>query len=264
MATTPTKPPGSAHIGGRPVLPVTRSPDPHYVVLASAERAVIARLISAVPTGGGGVDSVSRPQRTPLTDWTGSTPEGMTIQMVFDGFDAELDVEPAVRTLEILAGAFAGGIEPADLTVSCRAIRHSVEYATQNRWKISAPPDWSDIAPFEVERTADAVLTRQPVTVSLLLVTESNALNRVKAQAPAPSYDVVDAKHNDTFETIAHHKLGTVRLAGPLRRLNVDLGVPYFDGWRSNDRHIKAGTQVRLPTGALLKRWKRELKGTPS
>lgn len=244
---------GPTRLGGRPAT--TAGLPPRWVALQSDTQIVVGILIDVDPTAGGGIETTARRERTPLTAWTGSSPEGMTLEILFDGLATDATVEPQIRAIEEMAGGFIGGREPAELIVSGRAVPHGFERASQNRWQISEPPQWG-----AKERNADGDRVRQWVTLTLLLVSEAEQLERIEPRTAAPKYELTTAKSNDTFAVIAARELGNRRLGGKLMRLNRELGDPYFDGWRSVDRKIKSGTQVRLPTAATLKDWKRDLK----
>lgn len=236
------------------------SPGPRWVSLQSEEGSVVATLLSVTPFGGGGYDAVAIPQRPPVNDYVGPDAEGMTLEVLIDGHAANHSVEPACRLVEKMAGAFAGGQPPLEIIVSGPAIPHAYEEASQNRWVIADAPDWSSDVPEGLVRRKGGDRVRQKVTLTLHVVNEPDALERVKPKRPRPSYRLVIAKAADTFEKIAKNELGTARLGGKLLRLNRDQGARYFKHWRDPHKRIREGTQVRLPTAQLLKDWKADLK----
>jgi hypothetical protein len=236
------------------------SPGPRWVSLQSENGTVIAKLLSVTPFGGGGIDAVARPQRTPVNDYVGQEAEGMTLELLMDGHARNHSVEPACRLVEQMAGMFNGGQPPQELIVSGPAIPHGLEEASQNRWLIADQPDWSNDVPDGLVRRDGGDRVRQKVTLTLHVVNEPDALERVKPKRPRPNYRLHVANSGDTFEKIAKSELGTPRLGGKLMRLNRDVGAAYFNHWRDPSKRIREGTQVRLPTAHELKKWKADLK----
>jgi hypothetical protein len=55
-------------------------------------------------------ETVARPHRRSLTNWTGSEPLKLQIGFILDGFAAHDAVDEDCRTLEIMAGLVADGI----------------------------------------------------------------------------------------------------------------------------------------------------------
>lgn len=201
----------------------------------------------AQPVGGGGWEPVQRPGRRSLTVWRNPGDLGMTVAMFLDGNAHGHSVEAGCRTIEEMAGAFTPGKgEPPRLIVAGPSLPHGYERTPAARWVISEPPEWGDVI-----RRPDGKRTRAFVTLTLLLFTETDELERIKPRQPRPDHRVIRARKGDTYLKIARRELGSDRYGRRLAKLNGD-----------HDPHktLREGAKVKLPSASTLADWKRDLK----
>jgi hypothetical protein len=140
-----------------------------------------------------------------------------------------------------MGGLDRGDPEPPTLVVE-GSLPHDESRAKQNRWVIESL-EWSDA----IRRASDGHRVRQAVTVTLMLFVEADKLNRLKKLAKRGGR-FISARTNDTFAKIAKRELKSAKLGPRLARHN---------GKRSADTKLRAGTQVKLPSAAAVKDWKR-------
>jgi hypothetical protein len=215
-------------------------------------------------TGGGGVETVERVERRPMTVWQGG--EAVTMELnnlLLDGYRERRSVEDAIRTLEKMAGALVSGKPGAErpdaLIVQGIAVPHDYLKSSGSRWMIAEPPDWTE----PVIRAREGFRLRQAVNLKLLLVEEPDRLDRVDARDPAPNYRVHVATGSETFTQIAHKELKNARLGGELAKLNRELN-PAFKGQHPNaNTKPKKGVKVRLPSKKLQAEWERDRRNRP-
>lgn len=200
---------------------------------------------------GGGFEDVPRPLRRGVPRWRGTATPTLPLALVLiDPTFAGASIEAARRTLMKLAGGMtAHDPEPPRLLLNGEALTSEVTGARQ-RWVIAEPPEWGT-DPGEVLRDPDTMArVKQHVGLVLMLAADDPPVVSAPAAA-APQYRYVSAKRGDTYELIAKRELGEKRLAHRLARLN---------GATSVDVHLATHKRVKLPTGALLSEWKRDLK----
>jgi hypothetical protein len=109
-------------------------------------------------TGGyGGWQEVERPGRVALAHWKGASPLRLTLDLLFDGFDAGKSVEPALRDLERMTRRHANRASSPVLHVG-GAVPHG-------NWSwVIEDIDWGDA----LRRSSDGHRVRQAVGVRLM------------------------------------------------------------------------------------------------
>lgn len=203
--------------------------------------------------GGGGLESVARPGRRPLTPYRGTETLGLSLTFLIDQYAEGKSIEPYCRVIEIMAGMFLPDDPgPQLLIVQGKAVPHcSGASAFRHRWKIGNSGDdiWAD-DPATIRRP-DGKRTRQAISLELWLDTEADELKKLPPQKAAPNFKVAVAKDGDTYRKIAKRALGEPRLGRKLAQLNDD---------KDPLKKLAQGTRVRLPSDHLKGLWLKDLK----
>lgn len=245
---------GRGGFGAQMVPAQLQVPGPEWVALASiggTEALSVLALLSGDPTpfGGGGIEPDARPGRRPLTPYIGTEAPGIALPLLLDGHSENESVEDACRAIERMAGMFVPDDPgPQKLYVHGPSVPHcrGTEYL-RHHWLISEPPDWD--AEMTIRKRSGARV-RQQVTLTLLLSTEADELERVKPRQPKPDYKVRTAHAGDTYLKFARRELGSERYGRRLALLNGD---------KDPNKKLREGQKVRMPSPHLLAAWKREL-----
>lgn len=202
-----------------------------------------------VPTGGGaGWKSVPRPQRRPLTVWEGP-PEAlsMPLDLIFDGLldDSEgRSIESDMAVLDRMAGVNQPGDPQPPLLIldAGGALPHDYTRNPSGVWVIQPEPVLGEA----IRRGSDGDRVRQQATVTFMLYTADERLNRAKKPTPSRT---VRARAGDTYEKIAARELG--QYGG--RRLGNRLAQ--FNGARDGAQQLQVGQLVKLPSIEEVKTW---------
>lgn len=266
---TPVRPPNPPGPRGQPPRTFLGI-DARYVMLRAEESGLgeddlVVHLRLGDPPkviGGGGIETVDRQGRRPMTVWRGSEALGLQFDgLLLDGYRGRRSVEPDIRAIEIMAGAFVAGDEaPKKLIVQGSAVPHDYLKASGNRWVIAEPPDWTDPV---VRIKPLGVRVRQAVNLKLLLWTEPEELKRIKPRWPTPQYKIYKANGRETFIQIAHRQLGNSKLGGELATLNRERNPAFKGAHPTANTKPNKGVLVWLPTKALQAEWERIRRRRP-
>jgi hypothetical protein len=267
------------------------TPDPRYVFLGTDDGAlqVLAKVSADPPPqiasdSYGGWESVPRPRQRGLTVWRGVEAVTLTMTILIDGVQGKagsdiqgsvisnrpgsvaerqlnppgpgegVSVEQDCRTLERMAGGLTPAeLPPPKLTLVGAAVPHDASEASQNRWVLNGL-EWGD----EIRRASDGARVRAFASLTLLLHTASDELDRVQPAKEKPKYEVTKAKAGDTFNKIAARKLGSAKLGRKLADLNRTFNKRFKNA--TGTTKIPAGVEVRLPTASTLAGWKRSVR----
>lgn len=216
-------------------------------------RGVVARLGDTSPTvlAGGGFEDRPRPLRRGIPFWGGYPTPTLPLSLIIGASAPGPSVERECLALTHLAGGMlADDPDPPELIVRGKMIPPEAKGA--HRWVIADLPAW-DTSPDGVLR--DPVWgyrVRQAVDIVLMLVSADDHLTRVAPARAKPRYRHVKAKDGDTFEKIAKRELGSAKFAHKLAALN-------GRGGGSVSLALRTGLSVKVPTGALLAEWRRDL-----
>lgn len=201
--------------------------------------------------GGGGWQSVTRPQNDPVTVWRGPTDAyTMEIPLILDVFDAAdhlgWDVEGRSRTLEQMCGALTSPVRQPPLLVlnANGGIPNDVYNFPPLRWVIPEPPVYGDQLRNESGRRV-----QQMVTVKFMKYTAYDELTRSKSAQQAKPNNTTVARGGDTYNKIAARALkqyGGVRWGNRLAQ---------FNGAKDGAAKPQPGQLVRLPTAQDIKQW---------
>lgn len=189
-------------------------------------------------TGGvGGLSTEALPRDTDAVVFGSHPPYGQTVDLLLDGFAARRSVEGDVHTLYVMGRARPGEERPPQVELAGNARRKDL------RWLIA------DIEQDEANALSgrdDGVLTRMPVTVTLIQDTRAEAeievspakraRKRRRAKGRSGARRPVTARAGDTLAEVAkRHKVkgGAAALAKA-------------NGLRRGAR-LRAGQKLRLP-----------------
>lgn len=209
---------------------------------------VVCEIGERMPTptqGYGGVEEVDRRGRTALTSWRGFKPFGIDLDLVFDGTERGVSVEPAIDVLEALAGRgrrATGGQPPRVIVNTAGLMPHDLTNAPTVRWWVN-DLEWSDDEE-EVETNASGDRVLASVTVSLLQhVTDRRLADRALAvrtrldRQKGGAKRTHVAKEGENLMTIARDRLGDPGRWTEIAALN-DIRDPYA---------VRQGAKIRLP-----------------
>jgi LysM repeat protein len=220
-------------------------PPPGWVLLqsVSGRLGVIVELGDGSPTVTDGYatwQTIERPRRTSLTEWTGREPTRITFPVMIDGFADDgagggRRVERDCRELEQMAGMTAAG-KPARLIFeSGGVVEHDYTHANHLRWVIEAL-EWGDAIRNRkgrrIRQFADLTLMRY-VAVSEGL---ANLPSLTKERKEPPT--IVHTQEGDTLMRIAaryHLNKAEIKEAKEMNKI------------RDASAKLKKGTRVKLP-----------------
>jgi hypothetical protein len=199
--------------------------------------------------GGGGWQSVQRPQDNPITAWRGPTDSYcMEIPLIFNNFtNGKGDVEGACRTLEKMYGALetTSGQPPLLILNANGALPNDVYNFPPLRWVIPDPPDYGEAIRDEVTGKR----LRQIVTVKFMHYVAYDEFTRSQSNNQHGTPNTTIVKGGETYNKIAARalkKYGGAKLGNRLAHLN---------GARDGAVKPKPGQTIKLPTAAQAKSW---------
>lgn len=196
--------------------------------------------------GGGGVwEEVKRPYLPPLTVWRGPSESFQyEIPILFDGFSNEHSVTKAKRELDLMAGVLNGDKEPPLLILNASGtLDYDYEDFPHLQWVLKEPPEWTE----RVLKEDNGDLIRTMAKVTLMVFNSSELTQRHEVNKSAER-SITHAKAGDTFESIAHHRLGRAGWGTRLANLN---------GRQNAREHLHTGQEVLLPDDQETDTWER-------
>jgi hypothetical protein len=248
---------GSLTFPGQPTPPelIRHYPD-HSILRVYPEQARSNILLSAhfgegtinTTGGGGGIVSVPRPQKKPVTVWRGPQANYQhEIPLIFDTWGTTVKpIEQELAWLEQVAGVdmFTSQQPPLLILNAGGALPHDVFHSPQLRWVIPEEPVWGEA----IRRRDTGERVRQLVTVKFMVWNAADILSRNPTRQ-TNTKSVYVAKQGDTYTKIAARELkneGGAKWGNRLAQLN---------GARDGAASPGVGQSVKLPTSAEVKRW---------
>lgn len=179
----------------------------------------------------------ARPRKVGFAEWTGRGVPRLALGILLEGWAADEDQEPAIRTLEKLTepSPQSSGQPPV-----VRVSGIGVPCSPQAEWVLEGI-EFGDL----VARRADGRRVRQAATLTLMQFSEpeiafADSASARAAQAAAKAARTISARSGDTMSKIAARELGKASRWQEIRALNPSLKDP--------SREIKADTKVKVPS----------------
>lgn len=203
--------------------------------------------------GGGGWESVQRPQNSATTAWRGPTDVyTMELDLLMDTFtagpgDKKKDIEADCRTLELMYGALTSPVAQPPLLIldANGSLQNDVYNFPSLRWVIAEPPAYADVL-----RNGSGRRVRQAVTVKFMHYVAYDALTRSKnlVSQNDRAHQFQATKSINTFRKAAAHY-------SPMRNARWGTRLAHLNGKRDATANLLPGRWYKLPTQAQFKDW---------
>jgi hypothetical protein len=204
--------------------------------------------------GGGGWQSVQRPQDAAFSAWRGpSEVYTMELNLIMDTFtagnhDRKQDIESDCRTLELMYGALTSPVAQPPLLIldANGALQNDVYNFPPLRWVIADPPVYADVL-----RNSAGRRVRQVVTIKFMKYTPYDELTRRLGGS--------QSDHSNQF--LATARINTFRKAAahfpPMHSARWGSRLALLNGKHDATAKLLPGRWYRLPTRAQFNEWQK-------